>query len=79
MRAVMNYAAAFAFTAIFTVITKQAVGAREREKKLREEVEAANRQLRDHAAQADDLDIRVVVHGNAVELGLVFSLQIKHN
>ncbi|MEO5959176.1 MAG: sensor histidine kinase [Opitutaceae bacterium] len=55
MRAVMNYAAAFAFTAVFTVITKQAVGAREREKKLREEVEAANQQLRDHAAQTEDL------------------------
>lgn len=55
VRGVMNYGAAFAFTVVFTVITKQAVGARERERKLREEVEAANRQLRDHAAQAEDL------------------------
>lgn len=54
MRAVLSYAAAFAFTVVFTVITKQAVNARERETKLRREVEAANEQLRAHARQAEE-------------------------
>lgn len=54
-RAVLNFGAAFAFTSIFTVIARQAVVARRREAKLREEVEAANQQLRDQAAQAEDL------------------------
>ena len=39
---------------------------------------SVSRPWRDSRA-GDDLDIRVVVHGNAVEPGLVFSLQIKHN
>lgn len=55
IRAFISYIAAFAFTIIFTIITKQAVEARKREGKLREEVEHANRLLRDHAAQAEDL------------------------
>ena len=55
LRAFVSYIAAFAFTIIFTIITKQAVEARKREGKLREEVEHANRALRDHAAQAEDL------------------------
>lgn len=54
-RALMNYFAAFAFTIVFTIITKQAVFARKREAKLREEVQAANQLLRDHAAQTEDL------------------------
>ena len=55
LEAVVSYAAAFAFTIAFTIITQQALTARERESKLRQEVEAANRQLRDHAAQAEEL------------------------
>jgi signal transduction histidine kinase len=51
----LNFFAAFVFTAAFTIITKQALEAREREARLRQEVEAANRQLRDQAAQAEDL------------------------
>ena len=53
--ALINYSTAFAFTIIFTIITRQALKARDREEKLREEVEAANLQLRDHAQQASDL------------------------
>ncbi|MBI2814049.1 MAG: sensor histidine kinase [Opitutae bacterium] len=55
LQAVVNYSAAFAFTIAFTLITKQALVAREREEKLRMEIEAANAQLRAHAAQAEDL------------------------
>ena len=51
----VNYAAGFAFTIAFTLITKRALTAREREEKLRQEVEAVNRQLRDHAAQLEEL------------------------
>ncbi len=54
-QATMSYLAAFAFTCVFTVITKQAVATRQREEKLRQEVEAANRQLRDYATQAEAL------------------------
>lgn len=53
--AAMSYTAAFAFTAIFTIITKQALHAREREEKLRRELEAANEQLRAAAAQTEEL------------------------
>ncbi len=53
--AVVNYAAAFAFTVAFTIITKRALLARTREEKLRQEVEQANAQLRAYAAQAEDL------------------------
>lgn len=55
LEAMVNYSAAFAFTIAFTLITKQALKAREREEKLREEVEAANALLRAHAAQTDEL------------------------
>jgi signal transduction histidine kinase len=55
MRAVLNFGAAFVFTAVFSVIARQAIAARLREQKLRADVEEANRQLRDHAAQAEDL------------------------
>lgn len=54
-QAVVNYSAGFAFTIVFTVITKQAVTAREREVKLRRELESANAQLRAHAAQMEEL------------------------
>ncbi len=53
--AFINYSTAFAFTIIFTIITRQALKARDREEKLREEVEAANLQLQAYAAQAADL------------------------
>lgn len=52
--AVMSYTAAFAFTAVFTIITRKALAAREREEKLRRELEAANEQLRAYAAQAEE-------------------------
>jgi signal transduction histidine kinase len=53
--ALVSYSAAFVFTVVFTAITKQALDARNREQALRREIEAANQQLRDHAAQAGDL------------------------
>lgn len=53
--AVLNYGAAFAFTAVFTGITKQAVVARRRAEALRHELQQANAQLRAHAAQAEEL------------------------
>lgn len=55
VQAVFSYGTGFVFTAVFTVISKQAVDARERETALREEVEAANRQLRDYATQVEEL------------------------
>lgn len=54
-RALFNYAAAFVFTIVFTLITKQALIARSRAEALRLEVEKANQQLRDHAAQTEEL------------------------
>ncbi len=51
----LNFAPAFAFTTAFSLITKRALDAREREEKLRRELEAANTQLREHAAVAGDL------------------------
>lgn len=54
-RAVFNYFTAFAFTIAFTIITGRALAAREREEKLRQEVEEANRRLRENAAQAEQL------------------------
>lgn len=53
--AFLSYTAGFAFTIVFTLVTKQALLAREREEALRLEVEAANRQLRDYAEQAGEL------------------------
>jgi signal transduction histidine kinase len=55
LQAVVNYSAAFAFTIAFTIITKQALIAREREEKLRLEIETANDQLRAQAAQTEEL------------------------
>jgi signal transduction histidine kinase len=54
-QALVDYSTAFAFTIVFTLITRQALKAREREERLREEVEAANQQLRRYASQAGDL------------------------
>ncbi|MBI3885268.1 MAG: sensor histidine kinase [Opitutae bacterium] len=51
----LNYTPAFAFTIAFTLITKQALNAREQAEKLHQELEAANQRLREHAAQAEDL------------------------
>ena len=53
-QAIVNYLAAFAFTIAFTIITKQALNSREREEKLRQQVEAANELLRAQAAQMED-------------------------
>ena len=53
--AMFSFSAAFAFTIAFTLVTRQALVAKERAEKLREEVEAANRRLREFAAQAGDL------------------------
>jgi signal transduction histidine kinase len=53
--AVLNYGAAFAFTAVFTGITKQAVVARRKAEALRHELQQANAQLQVHAAQAEEL------------------------
>ncbi|MEO6995781.1 MAG: sensor histidine kinase, partial [Lacunisphaera sp.] len=53
--AVINYSVGFAFTLFFATTTRQALMARKREEKLRQDVETANRQLRDNAEQASDL------------------------
>jgi signal transduction histidine kinase len=53
--AVFNYLSAYAFTIVFTVITKQALEARSRAEALRHELELANVQLRAQAAQAEEL------------------------
>lgn len=55
VEAVFNYAAGFAFTVAFTLITKRALNARQSEEKLRREIEAAHEQLKVYAAQAEDL------------------------
>ncbi|MFZ5496860.1 MAG: sensor histidine kinase [Verrucomicrobiota bacterium] len=55
LNAFFNYGAAFVFTIVFTIITKQALIARECSEQLRHELEEANAQLRAHAAQAEDL------------------------
>jgi len=55
VEAVFNYAAGFAFTIAFTLITKQALNARQNEEKLRHEIETAHEQLKVYAAQAEDL------------------------
>jgi signal transduction histidine kinase len=47
--------AAFAFTIAFTLITRQALLAKDRAEQLRQEIEAANARLRAYAAQAEDL------------------------
>ncbi len=55
MEASFNYAAGFAFTVAFTLITRQALFAREQSEKLRAELEEANDKLRAYAAQAEEL------------------------
>ncbi|WP_438481609.1 sensor histidine kinase [Oleiharenicola lentus] len=55
LQAIINYSAAFTFTIAFTLITKQALNSREREEKLRHELEDANALLRANASQAEDL------------------------
>jgi signal transduction histidine kinase len=55
LEAVYSYAAGFAFTIIFTLVTRRAVAAREREEKLRREIEATHAQLKIYAAQAEEL------------------------
>lgn len=55
LQAVVSYAAGFAFTVVFTIITKRALDARAREEKLRREIQAAHEKLRTYAAQAEDL------------------------
>ncbi len=53
--AAISYFTAFAFTIVFTIITKQALNARNREETLRREIETAHRKLQAYAAQAEDL------------------------
>jgi signal transduction histidine kinase len=53
--AVLNYSAGFAFTILFTVITRQALVAREKSETLRQELAGANEKLRAYAAQAEEL------------------------
>ena len=53
--ALLNYSAAFAFTIAFTLVTKQALNAREQSEELRQKLEVANEQLREHAAQVGEL------------------------
>jgi signal transduction histidine kinase len=53
--AMLNYGAAFAFTAVFTAITKQALVARRRSEQLYQELESAHAQLRAQAEQAEEL------------------------
>jgi signal transduction histidine kinase len=55
MNAFVGYAAGFAFTIVFTVITRQAVFSRRRADELRKQVETANERLREQAAQMDEL------------------------
>lgn len=56
-QAAFSYAAAFAFTVAFTVITKRAVDARTRAETLGHELEVANLQLRESARQTEELAI----------------------
>ncbi len=53
--AVLNYSTGFVFTIVFSIITRQALNARNHAEKLRLEVEEANRQLHAYAMQAEDL------------------------
>ncbi len=53
--AVLNYSAGFAFTILFTIITRQALVAREKSETLRRELATANEKLTAYAAQAEEL------------------------
>lgn len=52
--AAISYSTAFAFTIVFTIITKRALDYQKREEKLRREIEAAHEKLQAYAAQAED-------------------------
>lgn len=54
-QALISYSAGFAFTIVFTAITRQALTARKISDKLRQELETANAQLRAHAFQTEEL------------------------
>ncbi len=54
-QALISYSAGFAFTVVFTAITRQALQARHSSEKLRHELELANAQLRAQAEQAGEL------------------------
>ncbi len=51
----ISYSTGFAFTIVFSIITKQALNARQREETLRREIQAAHEKLQAYAAQAEDL------------------------
>jgi signal transduction histidine kinase len=53
--ATINYLAAFAFTIAFTLITRQAMTAKERAEELHRELATAHERLRAYTAQAEDL------------------------
>lgn len=53
--ALISYSAGFAFTVVFTLITKQALEARAISDKLRQELEEANTRLRAQAEQTEEL------------------------
>lgn len=53
--AMMSYAAAFVFTIVFSLITRQALHSRDQSEKLRAELEVANEKLRAAAAQTEEL------------------------
>lgn len=55
VQGLLSYSTGFAFTVVFSLMTRSALTARRRETKLREEVEVVNQQLRDHAVQAEEL------------------------
>lgn len=55
LEAVVNYSAGFAFTVVFTIITKRAVNARLHAERLQEELAAANELLRENAARTEEL------------------------
>ncbi|RXK55207.1 sensor histidine kinase [Oleiharenicola lentus] len=55
LQALISYSAGFAFTVVFTAITRQALEARHCSEKLRHELEKANLQLRAQAAQTEEL------------------------
>jgi signal transduction histidine kinase len=54
-QALISYSAGFAFTIVFTAITRQALEARAASEKLRHELAEANARLRAQAAQAEEL------------------------
>jgi signal transduction histidine kinase len=53
--AAISYLTAFAFTIVFTIITKRALDYQKREEKLRHEIEAAHEKLKAQAAQMEEL------------------------